>query len=351
MLRQLTSLVEPDKEHLTLLCCKKKTLRNIYKDAIYVDSKDKEVLPTYDNGFLNTVITAYNKHLNLRIKPDHIWFLICQGIITHINNNHESLRNIFVPHTSGKQKLTGKGLVYEQCISNIISQIRETSLQPNFIDILSHNFTTTDSTCKVAGNINIMCSMKNYFVYEIVFTCGIPNIIMEGTLDDWKTIAENISILKKFKGLNLNWWFNDLEVIINEFINTYQGNVNQKFWSNIMDIENEWGSGVTSYISGWITKFFPYSGNKKRQFKEKHNFQSIPRGMSIVEFEDNLGNQMQYVSGFQGICVDLDTCSISPNIVWYVCKNTEKKEGNMQKEDVPNQTCFNADVLFKCNIS
>jgi hypothetical protein len=59
------------------------------------------------------------------------------------------------------------------------------------IDLLSSDFTTTTTVEKVAAEITIMETMKPYFEYILFYAiCGIPEITLQGTHEDWQKILD-----------------------------------------------------------------------------------------------------------------------------------------------------------------
>lgn len=57
------------------------------------------------NGFVNTLIDAYNYHHNLIIRPDDIWAAIMTQFSFYINKHAEDFRGKFVDF-EGKKQLT-----------------------------------------------------------------------------------------------------------------------------------------------------------------------------------------------------------------------------------------------------
>ena len=54
-----------------------------------------------------------------------------------------------------------------------------------------------------------MSSFKNFFDYEEMdFSCGIPYIILEGSLNDWENILNKLKFLSKY-----NFYIKDTEKI------------------------------------------------------------------------------------------------------------------------------------------
>jgi hypothetical protein len=57
-----------------------------------------------------------------------------------------------------------------------------------------------------------------------------------------------------FKQYNLSWWLKEVEVILDNFINAFEGNVDNSFWNSIYKEDNESGG---PFVTGWVTKLFP----------------------------------------------------------------------------------------------
>jgi hypothetical protein len=77
-----------------------------------------------------------------------------------------------------------------------------------------------------------MTTFKNYFEYRDLATmCGIRNVHFMGTLDDWKLLRHKTEQLKNFTAPSKPWdngfdsYIDGLLPIIDQFIETYQGNV------------------------------------------------------------------------------------------------------------------------------
>lgn len=104
-----------------------------------------------------------------------------------------------------------------------------------------------------------MSAFKKYFTYNVFMTiCGIPYIILEGTLKDWENILEKLNALS-----NYGFKRDKMEKDIKEIINTKKGEINLDFWRKIImetkKDENDWkgcGSEGEDKIFGWICDFY-----------------------------------------------------------------------------------------------
>jgi hypothetical protein len=67
------------------------------------------------------------------------------------------------------------------------TQIKEHNRQ-EIHSLLTERFSTTTTASMTASEITLMSSMKNYFSYDMHTECGIPNIILKGTEEDWVSL-------------------------------------------------------------------------------------------------------------------------------------------------------------------
>jgi len=97
-----------------------------------------------------------------------------------------------------------------------------------------------------------MGAMQKFFSYYGVTLCGIPEITLLGTTEDWKSVRDRASALAEY---DLEWWTRELLPILDQFIAASEGRVDADFWKSIYKVQG--GSGGP-YISGWIVDLFPY---------------------------------------------------------------------------------------------
>ncbi len=63
-----------------------------------------EIIETQTCSFIEAALQAWSNHYSFKIKPEHIWLLILQGVATHVDKNAEKLRDKYVQH-DGKMTL------------------------------------------------------------------------------------------------------------------------------------------------------------------------------------------------------------------------------------------------------
>jgi TonB-dependent SusC/RagA subfamily outer membrane receptor len=301
------------------------------------------------NSFFYGMYQAYADHRPFVLSPDMIWLLISQGFSRHVNLNAEELRKYFVDF-SGKTELyvrndkidlSNPNSPWELVFPKFTKQIGKYTGK-DLIDVLSSNFSTTTTVEKVASEITIMEAMKPYFNYTTIrIVCGIPEITLEGTTEDWQNVLNKAQYLKKYK---LDWWIDEIEPILKEFVKASKGEVDAVFWRNMFKIHSKGTCGSPEIIDGWIVKFFPYDKNGNRNgLKEIKGKDNLPQEIVKVDmkFVESINGQdfntpLELWAGFFGLEQDKSTFSLKPKIGWLIRKKNVSKDAFKQKFDSEN---------------
>jgi len=204
----------------------------------------------------------------------------------YVNDNAEELRRFFVTHEEKQhlQVTTGNelsGSQWDEFFQLIIKKI-EANTKGEIVKNLQCNFSTTTLVEQCLSTAVIMDSFKKYFSYgRCIPCCGIRNVHFMGNLDDWKKLKTKISSLKQYATEENKSWPQYIEGVLeitDQFIETFQGKPNKEFWNKIMNFrKGRLGSGSTSYISGWILKFFFWyykDGGRNKRYPD------VPDGFS-----------------------------------------------------------------------
>jgi hypothetical protein len=212
-------------------------------------------------GYLDSFID----HCPIKVSPNVIWQLILNAFSRHVDNNSEKLRNKFVNFEGIKDlnvvKVGTLNDIYKyekEIIEELVQKISQ-NVGSQLVDVLTPNFSTTTNESLIAGKVSLMSAFKRYFRYHgSMLVCGIPYILLEGTLEDWEKILEKLKFLSKYEFSNKK-----MEKDIEEIIKTKKGKINLDFWRKIiMETKKEdgdWkgcGSEGEDKITGWICDFY-----------------------------------------------------------------------------------------------
>ena len=275
-------------------------------DAIfhYVENR-ASTAAGHTNAFYSMFDIAYANHGQVVLTPDDVWTCISVQFAKYVEANAEALRDLFVSF-SGKEKIVidMDSVNYELFMTKVVDQISKRT-KGDVTESLKFDFSTSTAFDHTMGHLSTMTAMKQYFSYGMRLCCGIQRVHFTGTLEDWQNLRQKTARLietyhldnaKYFKSFKA--WGKDIDNILNEFIETYQGRVNLEFWNGVLDLEIRHGSGATTKIHGWIVKLI-----SNERVLEVSN---IPSGGFEVPVEINNNGaitNVKIVGGFSGLAI------------------------------------------------
>ncbi len=309
------------------------------------------------NAFVSVAWRAYQGHHPLVLTPDAVWLCIAQGFALHVNHHAEQLRGRFVRHKGRlplflKRDDFVKGrsdnpwpevfAAFSQQIAGHIGRQR---------DLVVCDFSTTGPIERATSEIVLMDAMQRYFEYTMMTVCGIPEITLTGTVDDWRSIRRRAGMLAEY---GLEWWTSTLLPILDQFVAAASGRPDIEFWRHIFKYSSRDGSGGGSFLHGWILLFFPYfigspgrpphvnpileqargaspvgrgGGVAAWVSQAEVSPSGLPQGLSCAPLEwVYLGRSfpMDLIGGFVGIAQDPHTLALRPAIGWAVRDRMEQ---------------------------
>jgi hypothetical protein len=287
----------------------------------------------YSNPFIEALTFSYSSHYPLVLGPDDVWMVIAQSFALHVDQNAEKLRKMFVQH-EGKVHIEWRNdsLVMGSPNNNwmtgfdfFAAKIKEHIGKKH--DLLTANFSTTGPIERAASQVVLMDAMKHYFSYGVTTCCGVPEITLLGTPDDWKSIRTRVQAFAEFEGLGQ--WVKTLDPVLAEFVNASEGRVDRDFWKGIYKSESM-GSG-NPIVSGWANALFlymqAYQGFIKNplaeDLKARYNpsNDAYPSGISKVPFiwtYHGTEYNYEFLGGFIALSQDPETLSLRPALGWAV---------------------------------
>ncbi len=298
------------------------------------------------DNFFKCIVAAYANHKSLILSPDMIWLLISQGFSRYANEHSEEMRPLLVNH-DGQIELTvvtDKELLTEKADWETIMEDFADSIQlhtkGNIAKTMTADFSTTTSTSRIVSEITLMASVKSYFEYVVLYiSCGIPSITLKGTVTDWQLVLDKAKELRIY---GFKEWIDDIEPILEEFVRTANGEVNQRFWQSMVKqkrVDSLRGGDcipvMATELDGWILKFFP-DENGYTLDKKPHD-ENMPEDRVRVAFRyiiiDPMSNNtvisdipMELVAGFVGAEENIENNTLTPKIGWFVRTNDDEDD-------------------------
>ena len=214
--------------------------------------------------FVASATLAFCEHLPFSFSPDHIWALISQGIGFHISQNPD-VGAALVGH---RGQLTIQAydddvldpekadIAWRAVLEQITSQI-DARVPGDIMPSLCDDFSTTGPIERAVFRAAAMNAFQQYFSYLAISGCGIPHMTLEGTPEDWEALYRRARALTKH---GLDWWWEALEHVLQELVNTSKGIVDRDFWRSFVKYDDRSGGDTWT---GWLVNFFPYIDNKE----------------------------------------------------------------------------------------
>jgi hypothetical protein len=310
----------------------------------------KNVFNRSNNGFILAVRLAYNYHVPLRLRPDHIWITVLNSFGMFIEKNAERFRKSFVAH-EGKLDLcvlvppeweaSDDRIQWNDVIASISSLI-ESNTVTGVRSAFEAPFTTSDAIAATAARVSLMAALKSYFDYSMITMCGIREVKLEGSEADWILLRERVAGLGKLGdvGALLGPWLSKLDTVLSKLVDTYNGRPDTTWWSHIYNCHVRHGSGGGTYISGWFLDFFLYDsrgneihdGSRSPHLREEH----LPVGYASVPFHWKLlsGDKREFelLAGMwcATLCPD---GSVSPWLQWMACEKVVRHHEDCDTSD------------------
>ncbi len=287
---------------------------------------------------------AYADHRPFVLSPDMIWLLINQGFSQHVNANPELMRDNFVDFTekmtltvvSDDIPLDASADKWEVIFPKFVEQLSENT-KGSLIDILSAEYSTTTPVERIASQITIMDAMEPYFEFVVIMVgCGIPEITLRGTPEDWQKIVDKTRLLA---GYDLEWWTSEIIPLLERFVEASNGEIDVEFWQRMFKyhtMKGEDGRPILyppDIIDGWIVKFFPYDKDGNRNDlvsvnKQRMAGHNLPKEIVKVDLThiEMLPDGKQTItplelwSGFIGLEQNEKNYALTPKIGWMIRK-------------------------------
>jgi len=204
---------------------------------------------------------AFAEHRPLVLTPDAVWLCIAQSLATHIELHAEALRPRLVRHT-GKLNLDVRrddfvpgdpNNDWPAAVDGLVALIRDHI--GGRANLFLADFSTTTPLDRTASQIALMGAMREYFSYSVTTMCGIPEITLTGTPEDWAAMRRRVDAFAEF---DLDWWAKILDPVLAQLEATARGKIDRAFWSRLYKSEAESGG---DRVFGWLNALFAYVRN------------------------------------------------------------------------------------------
>ena len=301
--------------------------------SVNVDA-DSLVLWYGVHPFFYGMYDAYAEHRPFVLSPDMVWILISQGFSHHINADPEKYRDRMVDFSEKKSLVIESdqpldSAEWDKLIPEFADKIRNNT-KGTIAETIIADFSTTTSYEQIASEITLMETTKAFFDFVVIYiACGIPEVTLLGTTEDWQKVYDKAMQLRSF---DLDWWIDELEPILAQFVKASKGKADIKFWRNMFKWHTQEEYGAPNIIDGWIVKFFPYDKYGKRFDLEALTRDSnLPDEMAEADVRfvelypdgSRMETMIELYGGFVGLEQNPETYALTPKIGWKVMKKDD----------------------------
>lgn len=293
-------------------------------------SSNQVLVPIRGHALKAAVYYAYSYHKDLIIDPNDWWTTVVQQLAKFLSDRGEEFRDLFV-NFDGKKELmafitTDNKNGWESFMNDVAEDICQHT-KFNLQSVISPDFSTTTSTHKACINGLLMKGMENYFGYTCVSLCGIRNLKMLGSEEDYHKLVEKAKSLLSLPDsivYYLKPWMNRVISIFENLLATFQGSVDIEFWNTIYS-EISRGSGEKE-ITGWLKDLVCHTPHGEfLGGKRLGKYESMPVSIVEVDFKwDNNGTIHEYMKlhcGLIGVEVLNDGQAYKPISGWVIYDN------------------------------
>lgn len=279
----------------------------------YIFDNSKIPANPLSNQYIAALTKSFQSHYGFELNPNDIWLIIVQNLAIHINQNSDKFRDKMVDF-EGKKLITINddslilgneandwSVVLKAFESAIKTNIKDTEIADTIITEFS-NSNEIDLTC---FRVSLMDICQSYFDFKVRTMCGIPDIDIVGTKEDWIKIIENVAYLAPI--FELTSWAKKIIPILTKIVETYDNVVDIPFFKSMY--KHNSGSG-SSEVTGWINEFFVYQYTNNKIVERTSNSVStgdfISSVSSVPFIWEYYGKSfaMNFYSGMLGFEVD-----------------------------------------------
>lgn len=234
-----------------------------------------------ENGFVHTVLNAFQQDQHLELRPDDVWLSILSQLGFFINGRADALRQFFVRH-QGQMAVEVDMRPYELhnvnvdiFVERMTALVKSQMTDPAVAEWILPQFSTTTQTDRTVASMMFMGAMQQYFKYRMRIGCGFPSVTLHGTKEDWELIRRCVSRfgdLGEFDGLAE--WIACLDRVLQGVIAGFDrpdADEVRDFWMRAAHAGGARASGGVVTLSGWLTTFcfWQADGSRTRSFTDE----------------------------------------------------------------------------------
>ena len=273
---------------------------------------------------------AYSDHRPLILSPDVLWLVILQGVAQHVALDPERYRSRLVTHDGRRTIVVVRDDIIRGSPDNPWSEVvadflRQLSANLPILPALVATFSTTGPIERAAQAIVVMEVLAPYHEYVLQCVCGVPEVSLAGTAEDWALLQAQVAALPE---VGLEWWLWRVRTIVEHCARAAAGEIDRSHWQRIYKLREAYGGELAN---GWLMHLFPYLLHARTKLPTVKNpllhdpdcggvsAKDLPLGASSVPLlvqDRSVSYQLALVSGV--LAVEPRGVALAPVIGWAV---------------------------------
>ncbi|CAF3880452.1 unnamed protein product [Rotaria sp. Silwood1] len=269
------------------------------------------------NAFVGTIYEAYCKHYPLELSVEDIWVAITQGIGIHLNQNAEKYRHLMVSHEGQKELILGvdslripdsdrpaygnksvPAIDWSQAVRLMCGLIRD-DMKTDMATLLTTPFSGTTPVEQAVFDCTLMDTVKAYYKYRCCLECGIPEVTLRGSPDDFQQVIDRVNQLRTIF-TDFHWWLDSLLPHLKQLKASAEGKY-------ICDGEGHYKKVQRNHHH--------YSKNSMNRIDFDDFSESVTRTDFILD-DNGHETKMKFLAGFLGIGQNSKTGALHPCLGW-----------------------------------
>ncbi|PCI29005.1 hypothetical protein COB55_02955 [Candidatus Wolfebacteria bacterium] len=219
--------------------------------------------PDPSSLFFQTVHQCFSRHYPLALRPEVLMHMIVCEIATTVKMNPEHYRDLFTQSTKREDisvrhdnlRRGDPDSPWDEALKLFRPKL-EKVVPSAIMSAILPEFSTSTAEADIASLIAFMDAASPYYDYHTYTMCGISEIRMLGSVDDYERMLEASKKLSGYFSDHLGLYFKHLLSVLEALVDQARGApVDEKFWSSIYKFKSESG---TSRFNGWMSAFINY---------------------------------------------------------------------------------------------
>jgi hypothetical protein len=173
------------------------------------DGKNSEKIIPSSNGFVHTILHAWEQDLHLTLRPDDVWLCILSQFSFFVNGRAEALRHFFVAHEGKKEVILNiqphrlETVDVGAAAQGLVRLVKGNMVDGEMVDgemveWLMPGFSTTSEHDRATAAMVVLGVVKQFFSYSVTEGCGFPSVTLEGEGRDWVELVQRVGRLAMF---------------------------------------------------------------------------------------------------------------------------------------------------------